>query len=60
MQSLKIQFRDITTMNLLYKTETTVIPSIGNIVMIEREQFEIQKVIISFDKQVIICYGKIL
>lgn len=57
---VKVQFRDITTMNLLYKTETTIIPSIGNIVMIEKEQFEIQKVIISFDKKVIICYGKII
>ena len=57
---VKVQFRDITTMELLYKTETTIIPYIGNIVMIEREQFEIQKVLISFDKKVIICYGKIL
>ena len=57
---VKVQFRDITTMDLLYKTETTIIPYIGNVVMIEKEQFEIQKVIISFDKKVIICYGKIL
>lgn len=57
---VKVQFRDITTMELLYKTETTIIPFIGNIVMIEKDQFEIQKVIISFDKKVIICYGKIL
>jgi hypothetical protein len=47
-------------MDLLYKTETTIIPYIGNVVMIEKEQFEIQKVIISFDKKVVICYGKIL
>ena len=60
MQNLRLQFRDITTMNLLYKTESTTIPFIGNIVMIEKDQFEIQKVIISFDKKVIICYGKIL
>ena len=57
---VKIQFRDITTMDLLYKIETTIIPYIGNVVMIEKEQFEIQKVIISFDKKVVICYGKIL
>ena len=57
---VKAQFRDITSMSLLYKTETTIIPYIGNIVMIEKEQFEIQKVIISFDKKVIICYGKIV
>lgn len=57
---VRVQFRDITTMDLLYKIETTIIPYIGNIVMIEKEQFEIQKVIISFDKKVIICYGKIL
>lgn len=57
---VRVQFRDVTTMDLLYKTETTIIPYIGNIVMIEKEQFEIQKVIISFDKKVIICYGKIL
>jgi hypothetical protein len=57
---VKVQFRDITTMDLLYKTETTIIPYIGNVVMIEKEQFEIQKVIISFDKKVVICYGKIL
>lgn len=57
---VKVQFRDITTMELLYKTETTIIPYIGNIVMIEKDQFEIQKVLISFDKKVIICYGKIL
>lgn len=57
---VKVQFRDITTMDLLYKTETTIIPYTGNIVMIEKDQFEIQKVLISFDKKVIICYGKIL
>jgi hypothetical protein len=57
---VKAQFRDITTMDLLYKIETTIIPYIGNVVMIEKEQFEIQKVIISFDKKVVICYGKIL
>lgn len=57
---VKVQCRDIATMDLLHKTETTIIPSIGNIVMIERDQFEIQKVLISFDKKVIICYGKIL
>lgn len=57
---VRVQFRDITTMDLLYKIETTIIPYIGNIVMIEKEQFEIQKVIISFDKKIIICYGKIL
>jgi hypothetical protein len=57
---LKVQCRDITTMDLLYKTETTIIPCIGNVVMIEKDQFEIQKVLISFDKKVIICYGKIL
>jgi hypothetical protein len=57
---VKVQFRDITTMDLLYKIETTIIPYIGNIVMIEKDQFEIQKVLISFDKKVIICYGKIL
>ena len=57
---VKAQFRDITTMDLLYKIETTIIPYIGNVVMIEKEQFEIQKVIISFDKKFVICYGKIL
>ena len=57
---VRVQFRDITTMELLYKTETTIIPFIGNIVMIEKDQFEIQKVLISFDKKIIICYGKIL
>lgn len=57
---VKAQFRDTTTMDLLYKIETTIIPYIGNVVMIEKEQFEIQKVIISFDKKVVICYGKIL
>lgn len=57
---VKVQFRDITTMSLLYKIETTIIPYIGNIVMIEKDQFEIEKVIISFDKKVILCYGKIL
>ena len=57
---VKVQCRDIATMDLLHKTETTIIPSIGNIVMIEKEQFEVQKVLISFDKKIIICYGKIL
>lgn len=60
MQSLKLQFRDITSMSLLYKTESTLLPFVGNIVMIEKDQFLIEKVIISFDKQVALCYGKIL
>jgi len=60
MQNLRLQFRELTTMNLLYKVESTLIPFVGNIVMIDKEQFEIQKVIISFDKSVILCYGKIL
>lgn len=60
MQSLKLQFRDSKSMSLLYKVESTVIPYVGNIVMIDKEQFMIEKVIISFDKQVALCYGKIL
>jgi hypothetical protein len=56
----KVQFRDITTSSLLYKTETDLIPSIGITVMIEKQLFLIQKVIVSFDKNIILCYGKIL
>jgi len=57
---VKIQFRDITTSELLYKTETDLIPNIGITVMIEKQLFVVQKVIVSFDKNIILCYGKIL
>jgi hypothetical protein len=57
---LKIQFREATTTDLLYKTETDILPTIGVIVMIEKQLFVIQKIIVSFDKKIVVCYGKIL
>ena len=57
---LKIQFREATTTDLLYKIETDILPTIGVIVMIEKQLFVIQKIILSFDKKIVVCYGKIL